>query len=161
MLFGSRSTATAAPGRMVQTLARTHQVRMEVRAASTAANAGLNFDGYAFGRLVFTVPLGWRVQVAFRNVAPLPHSLVIEPWSEASDLRHPLPAFPGASSPDPYAGTRAGGSASFTFVASRPGRYRIACAVPGHRDLGMWDTLVVSRSAHAASVRVLGPGAGR
>ncbi|MGH2410730.1 MAG: sulfocyanin-like copper-binding protein [Chloroflexota bacterium] len=26
------------------------------------------------------------------------------------------------------------------------------CAVPGHAVAGMWDTLVVSKSAHSASI---------
>jgi hypothetical protein len=145
----------AAPSpHIVQSFRARRVVRIRMWAAATTANAGLNFDGYAFGRLVVVVPLGWRVSVEFRNLAPLPHSMVVEPWGETPDLRHPRPAFRGASTPSPYAGTAARRSDAFSFIASRPGRYRLACAVPGHRDLGMWDTLVVSRSAEQATVHI-------
>lgn len=143
---------------LVQTLPKAHLVRIDVRADSTAANAGLNFDGYAFGRLVFSVPRGWRVQIVFQNMAPLPHSLVVEPWQEPSDLRHPRPAFVGAQTPHPYHGTAPHKTSIISFIASKAGRYRLACAVPGHRDLGMWDTLVVSTQTRSATVRATGVG---
>jgi hypothetical protein len=136
-----------------QAARRTATVRLD--AGSTRANEGLNFDGQAYGRLVVTVPLGWRVVVRFANLAALPHSLVVEPWREPSDLPHPYAAFAGAATPDPYAGTRAGGRAGFAFVASRTGRYRLACAVPGHRDLGMWAVLVVTKAARTAFARIV------
>lgn len=129
---------------------------LRVWAGSTRANEGLNFDGQADGHLVITVPVGWRVVVDFENLAALPHSLVVEPWREPTDLRRPYPAFAGAATPDPYRGTAAHGRAAFRFTASRTGRYRLACAVPGHRDLGMWAVLVVSPTAKGAAARVVG-----
>lgn len=129
-------------------------VTVRLWADQTPRNAGFNFDGYADGHLVVTVPVGWRVVLDFRNLAPLPHSLVVEPWNEPSDLRRPYAAFPGASTPDPFAGTPPQGAVSLHFTATRAGRYRLACALPGHRDLGMWDTLIVTARVRIPTVRV-------
>ena len=54
-----------------------------------------------------------------------------------------VPAFPGATTPDPVLGLEKGKTARFTFTASRAGTYRIACLVPGHEEARMWDVLVV------------------
>lgn len=166
LALGAGAMAGAAPAAagvsgLVRTLPGAHVARLLVRADSTGANAGLNFDGYAFGRLVFSVPQGWRVEIVFQNLAPLPHSLVVEPWNEPSDLRRPSAAFAGAQTPDSYRGTGAHREATITFVASKAGRYRLACAVPGHRDLGMWDTLVVFPRSRKATARVMTLGARR
>lgn len=132
-----------------------HAATLRLWAGSSRVNEGLNFDGQADGHLVITVPVGWRVVVHFENLAALPHSLVVEPWREPSDLRRPYAAFAGALTPDPYRGTASHGRVTFAFTAAVAGRYRLACAVPGHRDLGMWAVLVVSRTAKDAAARIV------
>lgn len=155
LLFAFAATASAhalPPVLRSDRAARLATVRMW--ADQTAGNAGFNFDGLSTGRLVLTVPVGWRMVIDFRNLAPLPHSLVVEPWNERSDLRHPYAAFRGASTPHPFIGTASHQTQVLRFRVTRPGRYRLACGLPGHRDLGMWDTLIVSASARTASARV-------
>jgi hypothetical protein len=61
-------------------------------------------------------------------------------------------AFPGASTPDPVNGLGLGISASFHFVATRVGTYRIVCLVIGHESDGMWDWFDVTPGG-APSVR--------
>lgn len=101
-------------------------------------NNTLSFDGEAFGKLVVTVPAGWKVVVNFSNEGKINHSAaVVTPTGTT-------PVFPGASIPNPTVGLPAGSSATFSFVAATAGNYRIACLVPGHEGLGMWATFNVT-----------------
>jgi hypothetical protein len=107
-------------------------------AGYNGSNNGFNFDGYGRGKLLVRVPLGWRVTVTCKNGGSTRHSCAI--------VRGPMtavPAFPGATTPDPVLGLETGKTARFTFTASRAGTYRIACLVPGHEEARMWDVLVV------------------
>jgi len=42
-------------------------------------------------------------------------------------------------------GLSTGGKATFSFVASRAGSYRLASLVPGEEEARMWDVLEVAR----------------
>jgi len=99
-------------------------------------NSGFNFDGYGRGELFVDVPRGWRVRVNCSNHGGINHSCAI--------VKGPgtiTPSFRGAATPI----LPQGGKATFSFVASRLGSYRIACLVPGHEEARMWDVLVVTR----------------
>lgn len=128
---------------------RRHDATVLLIASRTTTAAGFNFDGYAKGRLTITVPAGWTVHVVFENNGPLPHSVMVVPWSTKPTATHPTPAFAGATTPQARSETPKGGSSRFTFVARK--KYRLLCAVPGHDAAGMWDTLVVKRGARTAS----------
>ena len=98
------------------------------------ANNGFNFDGYWGGRLLLSVPLGWRVRVVCENRGPLRNSCAVVAGYKI--------AFRGAA-------TRplgAGGHATFSFVASRRGTYRLASLVPGHEEARMYDVLDVGKT---------------
>jgi hypothetical protein len=110
-------------------------------AAATGALNGYNFNGYGNGRLKVAIPTGWKVTVQCENVGTLPHSCAIV--RRATDT---APAFPGAASPNPTIGLQKGQRATFSFTPGQPDSYRIACLVPGHEELGMWDTLTVTTS---------------
>lgn len=99
-------------------------------------NSGYNFDGYAKGKLVFTVPVGWHVQVKCKNgkSATVNHSCAV-----TRNLNATKPAFPHAASKNPMTGITPGKVMTFSFVAKKPGMYRIDCLVPGHEQAGMWD----------------------
>lgn len=57
-------------------------------------------------------------------------------------------AFPGAATPDPTVGLSSGSSATFSFVATKAGAYRIACLVDDEEiGNGMWDGLQVGGTA--------------
>lgn len=132
--------AHPAPGQFLHVDAKARTALVSLYAGYTGENNGFNFDGYGRGELTFSVPRGWRVRVTCTNKGALPHSCAI--------VRGPMtvaPAFRGSASPDPIAGLLPGRSATFSFVASRVGAYRIACLVPGHEDARMWDVLVVTR----------------
>jgi len=142
----------AAPS-VVKTIAAKKTVVFTVNAGQGAGNSGMNFDGYANGQMTVTVPTGWTVDVVFKNVGGLPHSVVFEPFKENMNSQNPLPAFKGAQSPSPVAGTAPGSGANFHFVANKAGKYRIICAYPGHAALGMWDVLMVKPGIKSASVK--------
>ena len=130
--------AAAGAGRWITWNAAARTVDLTLVAGYDGSNNGFNFDGYGRGRLLVQVPLGWRVTVTCRNTGSMRHSCAI--------VRGPMtavPAFPGATTPDPVLGLAKGKTARFTFTASRAGTYRIACLVPGHEEARMWDVLVV------------------
>jgi len=54
------------------------------------------------------------------------------------------PAEPGAASPAAQNGLPPRHAVAFSFLAARPGTYRIVCLVPGHEQAGMWDVLEVA-----------------
>ena len=130
--------ASAGAGRWLSWNAAARTASLTLVAGYNGANNGFNFDGYGRGQLLVRVPLGWRVTVTCRNAGSMRHSCAI--------VRGPMtavPAFPGATTPDPVLGLEKGKTARFTFTASRAGTYRIACLVPGHEEARMWDVLVV------------------
>jgi uncharacterized cupredoxin-like copper-binding protein len=118
-------------------------VTLTLTASYNNANSGLNFDGFSKGKMTVTVPTGWTVDVNFSNKGPLPHSAAVVANGSATS-----PAFPGSGMPSSelQSGIAAGQSTSFSFKAGKAGTYRIACLVPGHETLGMWDGFVVSSS---------------
>jgi len=98
-----------------------------------------NYNGYGGGSLALTVPAGWQLTVQCQNHGTVPNSCAV-----VSDAKATAPVQPGWSTPDPVHGLKPGGSASFTFKPTAPGRYRIASLVPGAEASGMWAQLVVS-----------------
>jgi sulfocyanin len=115
--------------------------------------AGLSFNGRAAGAGTVTVPLGWRVEVRFRNADAAPHAVrVIEEVAPLPLALGPV-AFGGAESQRPESGLAAGQGDHFAFAADRAGRYLIACPVPGHAAAGMFLRLVVSPTAAAPDFR--------
>ena len=112
-----------------------------VPGANNAFN-GFNFNGYGRGAVLVQVPRGWRVTLNCMNdVSSYHHSCAIVKGANAT-----APIFPGAASPDPQTGLPPGRSARFSFVATRPGSYRIVCLVPNHELMGMWDVFEISSS---------------
>jgi uncharacterized membrane protein/uncharacterized cupredoxin-like copper-binding protein len=114
---------------------------------------GYNFNGYANGAMKITVPLGWKVDVSFFNASTsYNHSAMVVPISQIKAQSNMTPAFAGASLPHPVQGLSPGAKGSFSFVAARAGHYGIACDVPGHMELGMWDAFNISATAPAPSI---------
>lgn len=131
-----------------------HQAVLKLMAGLGTNNGGENFDGYFKGQMTVTVPQGWSLSVNFKNVGDLPHSAVLEPYGESYNSPQPKPAYPGAQTPIPVDGTAPGSSAHFAAKLTRPGKYRIVCAVPGHAALGMWMVVLVKPHIAEASVHV-------
>jgi sulfocyanin len=116
-------------------------------ASEDQANAGFNFNGGTKGHPVITVPVGAEVELTLVNRGNTPHSVQIIPYAVTPPLTAlAQPAFSGAQTPSPLAGTPPGQSAGARFTANRPGRYLLICGVPGHALAGMYGILEVSES---------------
>lgn len=140
------------PRRFLQVDARQRVVSLTLWAGYGSSNNGFNFDGYGRGELMVTVPLHWRVRVTCANRGSMRHSCAVVPGPMTATL-----AFKGASSPQPIVGLSPGRTATFSFVASKLGSYRIACLVPGHEEARMWDVLEVVRAGKPAISARPGP----
>lgn len=106
------------------------------------ANSGFNYDGYAHGQMVVSIPAGYTITVTLKNQGSLPHSAAVVAGSPASTTL----AFAGASAPsqNTSTGLAIGQSAQFHFTPKNAGTFYIVCLVPGHEQLGMWMKLVVT-----------------
>jgi hypothetical protein len=118
-------------------------VRLILIATYTNNYGGFNFDGYGAGEMTLRIPIGWTVDVTCKNDSTaLTQSCAVVDLS-ISPTGGPI-AFAGANTPNPANGLAYGASATFSFVASKIGRYRVACLVSGHEADGMWDWLIVT-----------------
>ena len=134
----SATSSTATLDRWASYDSATQTLTLKLEAGYQDVNLGLNFDGDYKGQMVVTVPVGWTVKVDFSNQGSINHSAAVVTASGTT------PVFAGASTPDPAVGTDPGQAAPFTFTAGQVGSYRIACLIPGHEGLGMWDSFVVA-----------------
>ncbi len=149
---GTPPVSSAGPSHWLQVDAGQKAVAVKLFAGE---HNGMNFNGYGSGRMTVTVPAGWRVAVRFINRDEAQaHSAMIVPFKEHTAMNIPVTAvtFPRASTPDPTEGTQYGLSQTFRFTATKIGHYALACGVPGHAAMGMWDNFVVSGTATTPSV---------
>jgi hypothetical protein len=140
------------PAQFLHVEAKKRTAIVALIAGYNGENNGFNFDGYGRGELLVSVPRGWRVQVTCTNHGGMNHSCAV--------VKGPMtitPAFRGASIPDPVAGIPRGAKATFSFVASRVGSYRLACLVPGHEAARMWDVLEVTAGGKPSISARAGP----
>jgi len=128
-------------------------VRVILVATYTDANYGMNFDGYSKGGAIFTVPVGWKVEVTFINPSPVPHSLIVVDRELVQKIQPGPPAFDGASVPNPTVGMSTT-KATFTFTASEAGEYAFACGFPTHAANGHWVALNVSAEAKTPTFKL-------
>lgn len=120
-------------------------VALKLIADDTADNGGLNFDGYSQGTMNVEVPQGWTVRVSFQNHSSMmPHSVMIVPYAQRTNVSGFTTAFRGASTPRSTSGITQGTTQSFSFKANKSGTYAMVCAMPGHSAGGMWDKFTVS-----------------
>jgi uncharacterized cupredoxin-like copper-binding protein len=114
--------------------------KLTLIAGYQSVNAEYNFDGYAYGKMVVTMAVGWRVQVVCKtdDTATVSHSCIITKGLNAS-----TPAFPHAEIAHPVDGVAPGTTKKFTFIPTVVGKFKINCLVTGHEAAGMWDVLKV------------------
>jgi phenylpyruvate tautomerase PptA (4-oxalocrotonate tautomerase family) len=112
-------------------------VKITLVAAFTPANYGMNFNGYAKGTAIYTVPKGWTVEVNFINPSPVPHSVLVVERDMVKKIQVGNPAFAGASVPNPLQGMSLK-KAAFSFVAAESGDYAFCCGFPAHAIGGHW-----------------------
>lgn len=140
------ATGPATPSKFLSYQAAAKTVAITLVAGYNSALSGFNYNGEGKGAMVITVPTGWKVTVTLSNKGLLPHSAAIVTNAANSTTL----AFPGAEVPNATTGVAPGSTATFTFTPTKAGTYRIACLVPGHEQLGMWDTLKVVASGTPA-----------
>ncbi|HEU5220078.1 MAG TPA: sulfocyanin-like copper-binding protein, partial [Gemmatimonadales bacterium] len=117
------------------------------------ADLPMGFDGATNGGRTFTVPLGWNVEVRFRNRDAVPHSARVVASTETFSLSLAPSAFAAAETIRPETGIRSGGTDVFRFRAERAGAFLIACAVPGHAGAGMFVRLNIQADASVPTVQ--------
>lgn len=130
---------------------KAHSATLTIIAGYNGNVSGFNFNGYGNGKMVVTIPKGYKVTVVFSNKGSFPHSVVFTPFSDLKKMDgYPL-AFKGSTSPDNTSGIQAGSKAQkFTFTVDKTGKYAIVCGVTGHEAAGMWDVLMVSNGGSAS-----------
>lgn len=139
------------PARFFHADAAHRTARLTLVAGYDGSNNGFNFDGYARGQMLVTVPSGWRVVIHCENRGPLRNSCAVV--RGASDVL----AFPGAQTRMPKLGLEEGDSATFSFLAGRAGAYRLVSLVAGHALARQWAVLKVVRRGHASIAARAGP----
>lgn len=142
--------AHAAAPRWLVVNARKHTATLTLIAGYDDALGGFNFDGYGKGKMIVSVPAGYRVHVAFSNRGKYPHSAVVVAYAHRGDVAGYTPAFRGAASPDDANGVMPGAVQRFSFVANKAGTYALVCGVSGHEGAGMWDVLKVTKGGKAS-----------
>jgi len=152
LVAASSAAASTGVGRYLSSESTARVVHLTLLAGLGVGNNGFNFDGYGRGELLVRVPVGWRVVVDCENRGGGRHSCAVVRGSLAS-----TPAFVGAASPHPIVGLSPGAKASFSFVASRTGTYRIASLVAGQEQARMFAVLEVTHGARPSISARPGP----
>jgi sulfocyanin len=119
---------------------------------------GFDFNGDSNGKMVISVPAGYKVNVIFSNRGAAPHSAVFTLYNKRTSVSGFPLAFPGAGSPNYRSGIGKGKTQRFSFMANKVGKYALVCAVPGHAAAGMWDVFQVTRGGKATISGVQGVG---
>lgn len=122
-------------------------------ATYSAANYGMNFNGYSHGKAVFTIPKDWTVEVTFINPSPIPHSAIVVEKDMTKKLQMGEPFFPGGGVPKPEVGLSLT-KAEFSFVTDETGEFALACGFPAHAINGHWLALNVSEDAKTATLQL-------
>ena len=127
----------------------------KTRTAWLTMNAGpsMAFNGAVHGVRTLEVPVGWSLEVRFRNRDAVPHSVRVIDETTTMSLNVPPAAFANAETSNADTGSPNGARSVFTIRADRAGRYLLACAVPGHASAGMYVRLVVSGDVAVPSYR--------
>jgi sulfocyanin SoxE-like protein len=107
-------------------------------AAYDATAGGFNLNGANKGALLFTAPRGWRVTVRCMNNASVRRYACALARSPGSPVGAPPSARTSELAP--------GAQAAFSFPSGSLARYRLVATTEGHRPVGMWVTLLVTRS---------------
>jgi hypothetical protein len=113
----------------------------------------MNFNGYAKGNAIYTIPKDWTVEVTYINPSPIPHSLIVIEKDDTKKLQVPEPYFKGAAVPDHIKGLSYG-KHTFTFTADEAGEYALACGFPAHALNGHWIALDISEEAKEPTLKL-------
>lgn len=128
-------------------------VELVIVAVFNDENYGMNFNGFAKGRAIYSIPKDWNVEVTFINPSPVPHSLLVIEQDSLKKLQVPEPYFKGAAVPDHLKGI-AYAKSGFQFVADEAGDFALACGFPAHALNGHWISLVISDEAKVPTLKL-------
>ena len=128
-------------------------VKITLVATYSAANYGMNFNGYSHGKAIFTIPTGWNIEVTFINPSPIPHSAIVVEKDMTKKLQMGEPYFEGGGVPKPEVGLSLT-KAEFKFVADEAGEFALACGFPAHAINGHWLALNISDSAKVPTLQL-------
>ena len=128
-------------------------VKLTLVATYSAANYGMNFNGYSHGKAIFTIPKDWTIEVTFINPSPIPHSAVVVEKDTTKKLQMGDPYFDGAGVPKPEVGLSLT-KAEFSFVADETGEFALACGFPAHAINGHWLALNISDTAKTPTLQL-------
>ncbi len=144
----------------------TKRVRLDIVAGFNANNNALNYNGYFTGDLTLVVPVGWTVEINFKNNdAMLPHSLIVtkpfapDHFPDQAGLNDV--AIPRAYTDNPEQGIPSPKTDKVTFVAKDLGDYYLFCGAPGHGLGGMWVKLRIENADTPYAVIAPGAESGR
>ena len=157
LLSGCGTNAASSASSWMQVNTATKTVKLTVDEGYNNTNGFLNFNGYAYGQMTVTVPLGYRVAVTVTNDGGMPAEFGI--YNANDNL-----VFQGSGDSvteilgNPGGGIFPGESETYRFVAAKPGTFMMANLIDripgkGQQDNGMWDTFrVVQGGAPGVSV---------
>lgn len=128
-------------------------VKLLLVATWTDENYGMNFNGFAKGGALYTIPKDWSVEVTFINPGPVPHSLIVIEKDAAKKIQMAEPYFKGAAVAKHLQGISYG-KATFTFTADEAGEYALACGFPAHALNGHWISLDISADAKVPTLKL-------
>ncbi len=134
-------------------------VKVTLIAVFTDANYGMNFNGYAKGQAVCSIPKDWTVDVTYINPSPIPHSAIVIEKEATAKIQMPAPYFKGAAIKNHLTGLSYG-KETFTFTADEAGDYAFACGFPAHAANGHWIALEISDKITEPTIK-LGDGAAK
>jgi sulfocyanin len=130
---------------------------LDIVAGYNANNGALNFNGYFTGDMTIVMPVGWTVDIHFRNNdAMLPHSLVVTKafakgqFPDRAGVQQV--AIPRAYTDNPDEGIPSPKTDTVTFKTETPGNYDFLCGAAGHAQAGMWTSFKVDPAATAPYV---------
>ncbi len=133
--------------------AKPRTVKVLIVATWSDDNYGMNFNGYSKGGAVYTIPVGWTVEVTFINPGPVPHSLIVIEKSAVKKIQMSEPYFKGAVVPNHLQGMSYD-KATFTFMADEAGDFAFACGFPTHALNGHWIALDISNEAKEPTLQL-------
>ena len=128
-------------------------VKILIVATWTDENYGMNFNGFAKGTALYTIPKDWSVEVTFINPGPVPHSLIVIEKDATKKIQMAEPYFKGAAVPKHLQGVSYG-KATFTFTPDEAGEYALACGFPAHALNGHWIGLDISDEAKVPTLKL-------
>lgn len=111
-----------------------HSAVLTLQAGYPSGAYQFNFNGYQYGTLQLTLPLGWTLQVECVNRGTVDNSCAVVREAGAKN-----PLDPALATPVLHPGQ----SASFTFTPTEAGPYRITDLVPARESAGAWMKLTV------------------